>query len=195
MVFATDSDIQSALSCSEDEEDCFNAFSWESIVSDAEAPNVFLSISQDRLEQWSGVLRVMITQLIRQLERRPEKYSLKGRSMKPLLLLLDEFPLLGNMEGIETTLTTLRSKNVTLNVVIQSMAQLDEVYGENKRKTLVDNCDYKVILRVTEPDTQEYLSRMIGTVPTVRGGASQSYSPYTDQPTRGGFRFKKSENP
>ena len=90
------------------------------------------------------------------------------------------------MEGIETTLTTLRSKNVTLNVVIQSMAQLDEVYGENKRKTLVDNCDYKVILRVTEPDTQEYLSRMIGTVPTVRGGASQSYSPYTDQPTRGG---------
>ena len=185
MVFATDPDIQSALSCSEDEEDCFNAFSWESIVSDAEAPNVFLSISQDRLAQWSGVLRVMITQLIRQLERRPEKYSLKGHSMKPFLLLLDEFPLLGNIEDIDTAITTLRSKNVTLNIVIQSMTQLDKVYGENVRKTLVDNCDYKVILRVTEPDTQKYLSEMIGTVPTVRGGASQSYSPYTDQPTRG----------
>lgn len=185
MVFATDPDIQSALSPSENEEEGFGTFSWESIVSDAEAPNVFLCISQDRLEQWDGVLRLMITQLIRQLERRPEKYSSQECDTKPFLLLLDEFPLLGKMDAIQNAMTTLRSKNVTMYIVLQSIAQLDEVYGSNIRKILVDNCQYKAILQVTEPETQEYLSKMIGSVPTARVGASQSYSPYADQPTLG----------
>lgn len=185
MVFATDPDIQSALSLSESVEDGFGAFSWGDIVSDAEAPNVFLCISQDRLEQWGSVLRLMITQLIRQLERRPEKYSSQGCDMKPFLLLLDEFPLLGKMDVIQSAMTTLRSKNVTLYIVIQSIAQLDETYGSNIRKILVDNCQYKAILQVTEPETQEYLSKMIGTIPTARVGVSQSYSPYADKPAWG----------
>ena len=185
MIFATDPDIQSALAPSESDEEHFDTFSWESIVPDAEAPNVFLCINQDRLEQWGGVLRLMITQLIRQLERRPEKYSSQGCDTKPLLLLLDEFPLLGKMDVIQNAMTTLRSKNVTLYIVVQSIAQLDEAYGANIRKILVDNCQYKAILQVTEPETQEYLSKMIGTVPTAKVGASQSYSPYADYPTWG----------
>lgn len=185
MVFATDPDIQYALSFSESGEDGFGTFSWESIASDAEAPHVFLCINQDRLEQWAGVLRLMITQLIRQLERRPEKYGPQGCDTKPFLLLLDEFPLLGKMDVIQNAMTTLRSKNVTLYIVLQSIAQLDAVYGSNVRKILVDNCQYKAILNVTEPDTQEYLSKMTGTVPSARVGVSQSYSPYADQPTWG----------
>ncbi len=181
VVFATDPDIQSALSLSESDEDGFGTFSWESIVSDAEAPNVFLCINQDRLEQWGGVLRLMITQLIRQLERRPEKYSSQGYDMRPFLLLLDEFPLLGRMDVIQSAMTTLRSKNVTLYIVLQSIAQLDAVYGSDVRKILVDNCQYKAILNVTEPDTQEYLSRMIGTVPTAKVSVSRSFNPSMEQ--------------
>lgn len=140
MVFATDPDIQSALSVREEDDDGFGSFSWEDIVSDADAPNVFLCIGQDMLEQWSGVLRLMVTQLIRQLERRPEKYSPQGNDCKPLLLLLDEFPLLGKMEVVKNAMTTLRSKNVTLYIVIQSIAQLDNIYDANVRKILMDNC-------------------------------------------------------
>jgi len=118
----------------------------------------------------------MITQLIRQIERRPDKYSPQGKETKPLLLLLDEFPLLGRMDVITEAMTTLRSKKVTLYLVIQSIAQLDAVYGSDIRKILVDNCQYKAILQVTEPETQEYLSRMIGTIPTAKISVSQSFN-------------------
>ena len=91
-------------------------------------------------------------------------------------LLLDEFPLLGRMDVITEAMTTLRSKKVTLYLVIQSIAQLDAVYGPNVRRILVDNCQYKAILQVTEPETQEYLSRMIGTVPTAKVSVSQSFN-------------------
>lgn len=173
-VFATDLCIQTALSSHESKK----TFSWKDIVENAEAPNIFLVLRQDRLEQWRGMTQLMLTQLIRSLERRPDKQSFQGHSTKPILLLMDEFPLLGKMDVITNALTTLRSKKVTFCLMIQSIAQLDAIYGQNIRKIIVDNCQYKVILNVTEPDSQEYFSRLIGSVPTGRRSISQSYDPY-----------------
>ena len=181
MVFATDSYVQDALSSSEKEK----TFSWDGISAANEAPNIFLRLSQDRLEQWSGMTRLMITQLIRTLERRPDKQTPQGYGISPVLLLLDEFPLLGKIDAVTNALTTLRSKKVTFCLMIQSIAQLDAVYGYNVRKIIVDNCQYKVILNITEPDSQEYFSRLIGSVPIGRRSISQNYDPYTTQFTYG----------
>lgn len=181
MVFATDPFIQAALSISEGEK----TFSWDEIASTPEAPNVFLRLAQDRLEQWGSMVRLMLTQLIRTLERRPDKHSYDGRHVKPILMLLDEFPLLGKIDAITNALTTLRSKKVTFCLLIQSIAQLDVVYGSDVRKIIVDNCQYKIILNITEPDSQEYFSRLIGSVPICRRSISQNYDLYTENVTCG----------
>ena len=44
----------------------------------------------------------------------------------------------------------------------QSMAQLDLIYGVNIRKVIFDNCQYKLILQAGDAETQQYLSRLIG---------------------------------
>lgn len=170
-VFATDPYVQDALSRSEKEK----TFSWDDISASNEAPNVFLRLSQDRLEQWSGMTRLMLTQLIRTLERRPDKQSPQGYGISPILLLLDEFPLLGKIDAVTNALTTLRSKRVTFCLMIQSIAQLDAVYGCNVRKIIVDNCQFKVMLNITEPDSQEYFSRLIGSIPTGRRSMSHNF--------------------
>ena len=180
-IFATDPCIQTALSSSENK----RTFTWEDFSTIAETPNIFLRLSQDRLEQWGSMTRLMITQLIRTLERRPDKQSFQRQNTKPVLLLLDEFPLLGKMDAITNALTTLRSKKVTFCLMIQSIAQLDAIYGQDIRKIIVDNCQYKVLFNITEPDSQEYFSRLIGSVPIARRGLSQSYNPYTDLITYG----------
>lgn len=181
MVFATDPCIQAALSNNGSE----STFSWEDISASADAPNVFLRLSQDRLEQWGGMIRLMITQLIHTLERRPDKQDPQGHNTKPILLLLDEFPMLGKIKAITNALTTLRSKKVTFCLMIQSIAQLDAVYGSDVRRVIVDNCQYKIILNITEPDSQEYFSKLIGTVPTGRKSISQGYDPYSNYTTFG----------
>ena len=131
------------------------------------------------------MVRLMLTQLIRTLERRPDKQSPQGRKTSPMLLLLDEFPLLGKMDAITNALTTLRSKKVTFCLMLQSIAQLDAVYGCDIRKIIVDNCQYKALLNITEPDSQEYFSKLIGTVPIARRSFSQNYNPITDYSTYG----------
>ena len=171
VVFATDSSIQEALSNDGHSE----TFSWNGLM-EAKAPNIFLKLSQDKLEQWSGVIRLMLTQLIRQLERCPDKHSVEGHDTQPVLILLDEFPMLGKMEVITNGLTTLRSKKVTFCLILQSIAQLDAVYGADVRRIMVDNCQYKAILNVTEPDSQEYFSQLFGSVLTENRSCSISLS-------------------
>lgn len=181
MSFDTDQAIQNALSNDRNQK----TFSWEDIVTADDAPNVFLRLSQDRLEQWGGMIRLILTQLIRTLERRPDKQSPQGRKTSPILLLLDEFPLLGKIDAITNALTTLRSKKVTFCLMLQSIAQLDAIYGIDIRKIIVDNCQYKAILNITEPDSQEYFSKLIGTVPIGRRSISQNYDPTTEYSTYG----------
>ncbi len=182
MVFVTDQYVQTTLSSSENTQ----TFSWDDITAATEAPNVFLCLDQDRLEQWGCMTRLMLTQLIRTMERRPDKQKPDGRNTNPILLLLDEFPLLGKIDVITNALTTLRSKKVTFCLMIQSIAQLDAIYGHDVRKIIVDNCQYKAFLKITEPDSQEYFSKLIGTVPTSRKSISKNYNPHMDYITFGG---------
>ena len=53
--------------------------------------------------------------------------------------------------------------NVTICLMVQSLVQLDEIYGEKARRTIVDNCHYKAILGTTDADSQKYFSNLIGT--------------------------------
>lgn len=135
------------------------SFSWE----DLDKYNIFLKIPDDGIEQWGGAITLMLTQLIRHLERRPDKYTAEGKNCVQTLLLFDEFARIGKMEVITGALATLRSKQVNICLMIQSVAQLDKLYGEYDRRIIFDNCQYQAILRANDAETQKYLAELIGT--------------------------------
>ena len=56
-------------------------------------------------------------------------------------------------------LATIRGKKISICLIIQSLAQLDTIYGQNERKVISDTCGYKAILGATDADTQEYFSK------------------------------------
>lgn len=84
---------------------------------------------------------------------------------------MDEFPRFGRIEGMASAMATLRSKGVSICLMIQSLAQLDELYGKNGRRIILDNCSYKVILGSNDPETQKALSDLAGTTPSLPWGA------------------------
>jgi type IV secretion system protein VirD4 len=125
-----------------------------------------MRIEEDKLGQWDGAITLMLTQLIRTLERRKEVYGPHGsdKTLPPVLLLLDEFPRLGKVDEIENMISTLRSNGVTICIIVQSLAQLDKTYGMETRRIILDNCPYKAILNITDPESQKYFSDMIGSL-------------------------------
>ena len=133
----------------------------------------------------------MYTQLIRYLERRPEMHSADGTNNVQTLLLMDEFARFGKLEMITAALATLRSKNVNICLMVQSVVQLDKIYGEYDRRIIFDNCQFQVILRANDADTQKYLCDLIGT----RICERHSMSKHMDRDLHTtGFSMQVSEN-
>lgn len=170
MLFATDPYINNAFCKSEEDSD---SLTWQ----DLDKYNIFIQIPEEKIEQWSGAINLMYTQLIRYLERRPDKYSLEGANNIQTLLLMDEFARFGKLPLIADAVSTLRSKNVNICIVIQSLAQLDKIYGEHDRRIILDNCQFQVVLRANDAETQQYFSSLIGT----RKGIAQSVSESWDE--------------
>ena len=166
-IIATDPRVRDALVPSE------NQIRW----TDLEHTSIFLSVPEDRLEQYSPVLTMMITQLIRTLERRPEKHSPEGANCRPVLLLFDEFPRLGQMEVITSAVSTLRSRNATMCLVFQSLAQLDAIYGRYVRRIILDNCSYIAVLKINDVESQKYFSDLAGMKRVSNYCRSSSYDP------------------
>jgi type IV secretion system protein VirD4 len=144
---ATGSEIQSALSNP-------NIITPEMLE---QGNNIFLQIPEHRINQWKQLITLILKQFLSHFERRSEANA------TPILFLLDEFPRFGKLEGILHGLATLRSKKITICIIIQSLAQLDAIYGHDERKVMADNCSYKAILGATDADTQRYFSQLVGT--------------------------------
>jgi type IV secretion system protein VirD4 len=119
--------------------------------------DIFICIPEHLLRQWKSLLTLITSQFLRHFERRPE------RSARPILFLLDEFPRLGKIEEITDGLATLRSKKITICPIVQSLAQLDLIYGKSARRVIVENCGYKAVLNASDAESQEYFSKLVGT--------------------------------
>jgi type IV secretion system protein VirD4 len=135
--------------------------------------DVYINIPEHLLRQWKSLLTLIVNQFLTHFEKRSEEHA------HPILFLLDEFPRLGKVSAMLDGLATLRSKKISICLIIQSLAQLDMVYGHNERKVIADTCAYKAILGASDVDTQEYFSRLVGTYDrpmTSYGTQSEAYT-------------------
>ncbi|MBH1942543.1 type IV secretory system conjugative DNA transfer family protein [Mobilitalea sibirica] len=135
-----------------------------------EGATVYLRVSEHLIEQYKGLLTVIISQVLKHLSKREE------RKEPPILIAIDETPRLSKIDGLTNALATLRSRNVHIMCVIQSMAQLDKIYGKDERKVIADNCRFKFILSATDPETQKYFSDLAGQKTVMAKGESFSTS-------------------
>jgi type IV secretion system protein VirD4 len=119
--------------------------------------DVYVQIPEHLLRQWKTLLTLIVNQFLTHFEKRHEKNA------QPILFLLDEFPRLGKVNAMLDGLATLRSKKICICLIVQSLAQLDMIYGVHERKVICDTCSYKAVLGATDADTQEYFSRLVGT--------------------------------
>ena len=169
ILFATDKDIMRALSANG------NMISPRDLES---YTDIFIKISEDKLEQWKSLLNLMVSQFLKSFEKREDKGD-------KILFMIDEFARLGKVESITNGLATLRSKGVQIMLILQSLAQLDMIYGKDNRKVITDNCNYKIVLNASDVDTQEYFSKLVGTVEKIKKSSSVSRNDFSVKANKG----------
>lgn len=77
-------------------------------------------------------------------------------------IILDEFGTLHPMNSIIALLTRGGGMGASVWIGVQDIGQIDEIYGANLRKAIINSCGTKILLCVDEVDTKEYISSLIG---------------------------------
>lgn len=80
----------------------------------------------------------------------------------PVFFLLDEFRQLRKMSEITTKLPYVAGYNIKMAFVIQDLKNLDEIYGETSRHSLMGNCGYQLVLGANDQVTAEAVSKGLG---------------------------------
>ena len=194
ILFAIDPRIKKAFDIT-DKADTIDWGEWSSLKNDEPLYDIIWQVPEDKLEQWENMLTLTLNQLIRTLERRAEKHSTDGVNLPPILIMLDEFPRLGKVKAIQGALATLRSRGVTICLIVQSLAQLDEIYGVHARRGIIDNCPYKAILNATDADSQAYFSKIVGTAEIEKESRSASINSETGLESSTSSSWSKKREP
>ena len=100
-----------------------------------------------------------------------EKSDAAGRKKRfRLLMLMDEFPLLGRLAFFEKALRLMSGYGIKPMFVAQSLNDIVETYGPNN--TILDNCHVYTAFAALDPLTQDKVSKLTGSTIEWRRGRS-----------------------
>ncbi len=81
----------------------------------------------------------------------------------PITMLFDEFANIGMLSNMSTNVSTIRSRMISMNICLQSITQLYQVYGRENGKAILNNLKTKIVLPgLSDIDTTNYLSNICG---------------------------------
>ena len=134
----------------------YSDFSLDDIM-DGERPiSIYMCIPVKQIERITPMFMLIYSLILKSFLGRDQKHKHK------LLLLLDEFSQFKKFTTIAEQIPFVRSYGIKIMAFIQSISQLDEYYGHDGAKALLDNFQLKVYLKATAPETTEYFERLLG---------------------------------
>src|ERR687893_3334152 len=80
----------------------------------------------------------------------------------PTLFALDELPATA-LAKLDTYIATLGGYGGTLLLYLQTISQLDDVYGKTKAQTILGNCATKLFYPPRDVETAEHVAKVFGT--------------------------------
>ena len=134
----------------------YSDFSLDDIMDGEKPISIYMCIPVKQIERIMPMFKLIYSLILKSFLGRDQKHRHK------LLMLLDEFSQFKKFETIAEQIPFVRSYGIKIMAFIQSISQLNEYYGTDGSKALMDNFQLKVYLRATSPETTEYFERQLG---------------------------------
>lgn len=137
---------------------------------------VIISDTDDSLNFWVSIMYTQLFNLLCTIA--DDEYH--GKLPVHVRCILDEFANIGQIPKFDKLIATIRSREISASIILQSKAQLKSIYKDNA-ETIEGNCDTFLFLGGKEKSTLKDLSEVLGkeTIDTYNTsdtrGTSQSY--------------------
>jgi type IV secretion system protein VirD4 len=123
--------------------------------------SVFLCLPARHMDTHDRWLRVIINLAVGALE--PRRTDPTDKDKPPVLLLLEEFPVLKHMEKLEAAAGQLAGSGVKLWVIVQNLGQLKRHYPDGW-ETFIANAGVITAFGNADLETLDYISKKLGNV-------------------------------
>ena len=130
----------------------------------AEKTALFLIISDDNASM-QLLYSLLLSFLFKDLKEAFDAVGGEGRI--PVNVVADELANTGVWPNFEKTIATARSRKIAVSLILQSLPQLTQLYGEENAETIIGCCNTMLVLGCNDKYTAEYISDKSGIV-TIR---------------------------
>ena len=117
---------------------------------------VFLTIS-DTDRSMDKLVNLFYTQALDQLVKTANT-SPGYRLPLPVRLILDDFAANVTIPDFDKTIAVIRSREISVSLIIQDINQLYSLYGVPRGNTIINNCDSQLYLGGQDVDTAQFIS-------------------------------------
>lgn len=146
------------------------SFSVSDMISAEHSGFLYLTYRDDQLNSLRSLLGCILDIASRSI------LSLSPDPNRRIWLIIDEFASIGKVQSIEAVATKARKMGGCLVVGLQSISQLKDRYGDFAAQTILSCLSSWVVLRCTDAETADYMSRYIGETEVLRHLKGQSNS-------------------
>ena len=130
----------------------------------AEKTALFLIISDDNASM-QLLSSLLLSFLFKDLKEAFDAVGGEGRI--PVNVVADELANTGVWPNFEKTIATARSRKIAVSLILQSLPQLTQLYGEENAETIIGCCNTMLVLGCNDKYTAEYIYDKSGIV-TIR---------------------------
>lgn len=125
-----------------------------------EHKTVLYALIPDNDSSFNFLVSILYTQMFQVLMNSAD-FEHGGKLPIPVHLLMDEFANVALPDDFGKILATIRSRKISVSIIIQNMAQL-KVLFEKEWESIVGNCDEFLYLGGNEKETHKYVSELLG---------------------------------
>ena len=120
---------------------------------------LFLSVSDSDRSQ-DSIVNLFYTQALQYLmsaaDKRPD-----SRLPIPVRFILDDFSTNTLIPDFDKIISVIRSREISVSLIIQSLSQLEGLYGHAGAQTIINNCDHCLYLGGTDIQTARYFAEKV----------------------------------
>lgn len=120
---------------------------------------LFLKIS-DNDSSMDTLITMLYTQALQVLCQYADACP-AGRLLVPVRLIMDDFTATGAagcIKDFDKITSVIRSREISVSIILQSLSQLEAVYEHHKAVTILNNCDHLLYLGGHDLETARYIS-------------------------------------
>ena len=125
-----------------------------------ERKTAIFAVIPDNDSSFNFIVGMLYTQLFQQLYYSAD-YVHGGRLPVHVHFVMDEFANVALPDEFEKLLSTMRSREISVSIILQNLAQLKALF-EKQWESIVGNCDEFLYLGGNEQSTHEYVSKLLG---------------------------------